>query len=131
MTGTGTVVAVNGKNAVVEVVCKSACGHNCTECGACNAPIINTEAENPIGAVVGDKVEFCSSTSQILGAAFMLYIFPLIAVISICAATEYFFSNTAVNIIAFFGAAALWIFAARYFGKSKIKKSVIVKLLKD
>lgn len=57
--------------------------HNeCKNCGACpgdNSLII--DAKNPIGAKIGQRVAFKMKDTNILMAAFVVYIVPLVAVV--------------------------------------------------
>jgi len=57
--------------------------HNeCKNCGACpgdNSVVI--EAKNPIGAKVGQRISFQMKDTNMLMAAFVVYIVPLIAVV--------------------------------------------------
>ena len=57
--------------------------HNeCKNCGACpgdNSLVI--EAKNPIGAKVGQRISFQMKDTNMLMAAFVVYIVPLIAVV--------------------------------------------------
>lgn len=81
MRQTGKVIELlqNGE-ARVSIKRASACGHDCTSCGACGAqakPIV-TEVVNTVGAKVGDTVEIESKTARILGLACVVYIVPLV-----------------------------------------------------
>ncbi|WP_309249433.1 SoxR reducing system RseC family protein [Clostridium estertheticum] len=57
--------------------------HNeCKNCGACqgdNSVVI--EAKNPIGAKTGQKISFQMKDTNMLMAAFVVYIVPLVAVV--------------------------------------------------
>ena len=69
----------NGE-AQVTIKRESACGHDCTSCGACGAqarPII-ANVVNAAGARVGDTVEIESKTSRIMALAFIVYVVPII-----------------------------------------------------
>ena len=70
----------------VEVLVRraSACAsaHNCGSCDHCsfmeNAPEILVIAQDSFGARAGDTVTVESSTSRVLGAAVLLYLFPFV-----------------------------------------------------
>lgn len=59
---------------------KTACGHDCSQCGGCEAGAEVREvlvvAENGAGAAVGDTVTVESSTPQVLGIAVVVYLVP-------------------------------------------------------
>ena len=58
----------------------SACSGDCHKCSGCGAAqeAIVLEAENPIGAAVGDFVTVCAATGPVLKGAAMLYMVPLV-----------------------------------------------------
>ena len=60
----------------------TSCGEHCGSCGVCKyVGEIHTYAKNKIHAAPGDKVVIESKTSEVLGAAFMIYIIPMIAML--------------------------------------------------
>ena len=59
-----------------ESACSGDC-HKCTGCGAAQEPLI-FQAENPIGAKAGELVTVSSDTKQVLKAAAILYVMPLV-----------------------------------------------------
>ena len=71
---------IDKSTAEISVLRGTACGGNCSSCGGtCNYKNqINTLARNKIAAAVGDKVTVESRTSQVLGAALLVYILPLV-----------------------------------------------------
>ncbi|HEA47210.1 MAG TPA: hypothetical protein ENH97_02230 [bacterium] len=76
----GRVINLKGDLATVEIERKNACG-TCRACalGAGNTMI--TEAENSLGAKIGQRVRVEISSREILKGAFLIYIFPLLALI--------------------------------------------------
>ena len=60
---------------VRESACSGDC-HKCSGCGAAKEAIV-LEADNPIGAAVGDFVTISSDTGPVLRAAAVLYMMPL------------------------------------------------------
>ena len=80
MTTTGTVIRlVDQRNALVEVERGTACGGNCGSCEACVFQnTIRTVAANRVSALPGQRVTIESKTSDVLGAAALLYIVPFI-----------------------------------------------------
>ena len=67
-----------GKAQVIHIresACSGDC-HKCSGCGAAKEAII-LEADNPIGAAVGDFVTISSDSGPVLRAAAVLYMMPL------------------------------------------------------
>ena len=65
--------------AEVAVARTTACGGNCGSCEACIFQSeLKTVARNQIGARVGQKVVIESQNSTIFGAAFLVYVMPLV-----------------------------------------------------
>jgi len=76
----GRVIKIEGDLAQVEVERKSAC----RACGLCSLRRGNTmlaEAENTIGAKVGEKVRIEIPSSVVLKGALLFYALPLVALI--------------------------------------------------
>ncbi|SDZ16346.1 positive regulator of sigma(E), RseC/MucC [Proteiniborus ethanoligenes] len=76
---------INTKNDMARVVVNrvSACGGSCSSCGSsCNTNGVELEIKNTLGAKPGDYVELRASASQILKTAFIVYLFPLLAMIA-------------------------------------------------
>lgn len=76
----GLVIEVIGSNAVVNIKRKSACGH-CKSCemGRSDAKEINVVAKNEVGAEVNDNVNIIMDTPDVLKAAIIVYMIPLVA----------------------------------------------------
>ena len=93
MTQIATVVAVSDDGtATVSVKRDSACGHDCTSCGACgiiDRPI-NFVAKNSIGAQVGEQVEIESETKKILVIASVVYLIPILMFFAIYCVLNFF-----------------------------------------
>lgn len=73
----GVVIEVNGEMAKV----KSSRHGDCKNCGACpgdNATVL--DVQNPIGAKPGQRVIFEMKEVNMLKAAFVVYIMPLVAI---------------------------------------------------
>ena len=68
--GTATVLCIR------ESACSGDC-HKCSGCGAAKESIL-LQADNPIGARVGDLVKVESATGPVLKAAAVLYMLPLV-----------------------------------------------------
>lgn len=82
----GVVIEVSGTMAKV----KANRHGDCKNCGACpgdNATVL--DAQNPIGAVPGQRVIFELEEANMLKAAFIVYILPLIAILVGCTIGTY------------------------------------------
>lgn len=77
----GTVKALRGNNAEVEIKRNSVCG----DCGACHVSkdqsVMVTTAKNPVNAKSGETVEVEMQFANVFVAAFIMYGIPLIAFI--------------------------------------------------
>ncbi len=92
-----TVKSVEGKLAIVESERLSACDgcHKHAEgCSVCSLMggnrIITSRAENTVGASVGDVVEIETETRTVLFYAMIVFILPLVIMLSIYALMGYF-----------------------------------------
>jgi len=80
MEETGTVVEIRDRVALVSTTAKGVC-HSCSARGVCHLGGEKTmvaETWNPLGARVGDVVRIRLSSRSVLGAAFLLYLVPLL-----------------------------------------------------
>ena len=75
----GIVKQITKKMADVEIQRGTACGESCASCGLCPGQTTVISAANDAGAAVGDKVIIDLADKKVLGAAFLVYIVPLIA----------------------------------------------------
>ena len=80
MTQEAVVVRTNDNGtAEVAVTRTTACGGNCGNCESCVFQNeIKTIAENPVGAVKGQRVVIESKTSTVFRAAVLVYLFPIL-----------------------------------------------------
>ena len=70
---------IDRRTAEVEVERGTACGGNCGSCESCMFQTeLHVEARNLIQAKPGQKVVISSKSSRIFGAAFLVYIMPLL-----------------------------------------------------
>lgn len=70
-----------GNQAELQVKRKTACGHDCANCGGCGEIVskpIMVIADNSIGAQVGESVVITGSSRQVLGLAAILYLVPIV-----------------------------------------------------
>ncbi len=82
---TGTIVELKSKQIAVVLCKKSSACKNCASMESCQIGSDNqsklVEAHNLIGAEVGDEVRIATSTRSFLQSSFLLYIFPLVALL--------------------------------------------------
>jgi len=80
----GIIIKLSGINAYIKAAKSGACNKCSTKdaCESLNETEILVEAENTIGAMIGDKVAFTANTGAILRAGAMVYLLPLIAFIA-------------------------------------------------
>ena len=78
----GIVKKIKDNMAEVEIQRSSACGESCASCGLCPGQTAVVTASNDIHATVGDRVTIDMADKKVLGAAFLVYIVPLIALIA-------------------------------------------------
>ena len=80
----GIVIEECGNLCKVSVKRKSACGENCASCkAACSAGEHICEAKNPVGAKVGDRVSLETDSNKVLKSAFLVYILPILAFLTV------------------------------------------------
>ena len=96
----------NGR-AEISVARQSACAHDCHECAGCGGTPtpIRAVVDNPIGAQAGQKVVVESSTRQVFGVIFLVYMVPVALFFIAYFATASLGSDAlsaAVSILAFF-----------------------------
>ena len=80
----GVVIKTDLKNAWIKTTKTSAC-KSCSSRGACNTmgggKEMEVEAMNTAGAQIGDRVVIGFETGPLLKVSFLLYIFPILALI--------------------------------------------------
>ncbi len=131
----GVVTAVKGKKATVKVDKKD----ECSKCGMClfpkNASSIEFEADNLVGANVGDTVCFERQTDGKLLGILLVFLVPLL-LIGISAVLCYFVIKKEIYmLIISLPAIVIWFFVLSFIDK-KIKKtskfrSVITAVCED
>ena len=81
MQQTGIVQKLHFNTAEVKITRSSACGESCASCGLCPGQTALVEAVNDVNAAVGDTVIIDMADKKVLGAAFLVYIVPIIMMI--------------------------------------------------
>ena len=82
MVQTGFIKKLHGRIADVEIQRSTACGDNCASCGLCNGRTAIVKAANAAGAAEGDTVMIDMADKKVLGAAFLVYIVPLVLLVA-------------------------------------------------
>ena len=122
------VVAVNGRRATVEVKRLSACegchkkveGEGCSVCTLMGGDgIICAEAENTIGAQVGDRVVIESGTGRMLWYAALVFLLPIVLALAAYGVAARFTESAAWQL----GAAAI-AFVGTFVGLFAYSKAV-------
>lgn len=110
---------------------------SCKNCGACHIgsnPDITIEAENTIHAKIGNVVEVSMRTQNVLSAAFIMYVIPLlILILGIAVGTMLFnFENGEIYSILlgfFFLAISYLVIRQNEYKFNKKYKAVITKII--
>jgi len=139
----GYVVKIKGKNAIVRTRRMEAC-EGCSEHDVChgtgNIKENEFEAKNPINAALGDTVILEFNSFKLVKLSFLLYVFPVIALIAGAFIGERFAPQlcmdkslcSVIGAFALFGAAmGLIMLLERRARKTDTYKPVIVKIKKD
>ena len=127
----GTVVKTDGDEAIVSVKRVSACGENCANCaGVCETTNATTVVKNTADARVGDTVKIESESADVIRAAVVLYIVPVVVTILI-AALVYGFGGADVYVFVFSAVGFFGSFlGVKFFEKKITPKSQITKIIK-
>ncbi|MDK2798687.1 MAG: sigma-E factor negative regulatory protein RseC [Clostridiales bacterium] len=99
LTQIGVVISIKNDTAMVQIKRTSACGGKCETCGGCEVSSQKVEAYNTVGAKVGQVVRLDMKDTQVLFAAFMVYIVPLIMLFIGYAIGYSLFINEIVGVI--------------------------------
>ena len=132
MLQTGIVQALQcDGRATIEIARSTACGENCASCGLCSNKTILVSAVNDVGAAVGDTVEIDMADRKVLGAAFLVYIVPLIVLIAGYCAAYAVFKSELFAVVAGLLLMAFTFLVIRYIDKSLKEKYTphIVRIL--
>ena len=82
----GSIVELKGKNVAVVLCQKSSSCKNCAAEGSCHVGDDNSsklvEAHNHLAATIGDRVKIATSSRSFLQSSFLLYIVPLIFLVT-------------------------------------------------
>lgn len=126
---TGTVKKTNKGIAETEITRSTACGDSCASCGLCPGRSMTVNADNTIGAAEGDAVLLSMSDKKVLGAAFLVYVIPVIMLIIGYAAGRALFKNESGAIGTGFALMVLS-FAAIAVIDRRVKQHYMPKIIK-
>lgn len=129
MLQTGIVKKISKNAAEIEITRSSACGDSCASCGLCPGRTASVEASNGVGAKIGDTVIIDMADKNVIGAAFLVYIVPVIILIIGYFAGEAIFNSETSGIITGFLLMALT-FTAIIFTDKKRKSKYTPKIVK-
>lgn len=107
--------------ASVEITRSSACGDNCASCGLCPGRNAVVEARCDVAAAKGDAVEIYMSDKNVLGAAFLVYIIPLLFLIGGYFAGDAIFKSEIAGVICGFALMAA-VFAVIICADKRLKR---------
>ncbi|OIN95693.1 hypothetical protein AUJ66_08685 [Candidatus Desantisbacteria bacterium CG1_02_38_46] len=123
----GRVIEIKGNMAKVEVAQKEVC-HKCPSASFCKLATGDSriiEAANEIGAKVGQLVKIEIGSGNILASAFLVYIFPIIALLIAGGLTQWISSSQNMAIIIGMSAMAFSFLIVRSFDKRMNKSRKI------
>ncbi|MBZ4646621.1 MAG: sigma-E factor negative regulatory protein RseC [Petroclostridium sp.] len=78
----GRVVKTEGRMAEIQIQRTTACSGDCGKCSGCAPTSLTVKASNEVNAKVGQMVKIDTSTSNVLLAAFGVYIVPIVLLIA-------------------------------------------------
>lgn len=102
-----TVIAIEGKLAVLNVTKQSSCG-TCAAKSGCGTSVLSEvfgresvlRAYNQIGAKCGDSVTVAIPEAIMLKVSFMMYMLPLLAMLGFAILGQTLFANELISIVA-------------------------------
>lgn len=105
-----------------------ACGHDCEACAGCSRKNQGRlmEAENSLGAVVGDRVEIHAPESSIIPAAFLVFLLPVACMTLGYAVGKYLLSSIVLGVLFALAGAAAGVGLCVLYAKKVGKKSSTV-----
>ena len=129
MLQTGIVKEITRDTAIVMIERSSSCGESCASCGLCPGQKAEVKALNEAGANVSDTVIISMADKKVLGAAFLVYIVPLIALIAGYFIGDAIFHKEALAILTGFFLTALF-FCVIIFADRKINNRYTPKIVR-
>ncbi len=128
----GVVISLHDKRAEVEVQRKSACEgchHEAEGCDACSLFISNAkhrvQANNPLGASVGDKVLLTATSGQMLFYAFLAFLLPLSVFLTLYFSMSSFLGRALSLLIAVGGMLLVYAVVGAFAKKRESKRCTV------
>lgn len=128
----GVVISVQDKRAEVEVQRKSACEgchHEAEGCDACSLFISNAkhrvQANNLLGASVGDKVLLTATSGQMLFYAVLAFLLPLSVFLALYFTMSSFFGRALSLLIALGGMLVVYTVVGAFAKKRESKRCTV------
>lgn len=117
-------LVVKKEKNIMEVLVKrsSACGENCGHCNACSGLEQIVKVEDVDGIFVGDTVQLELKSKNVLNAAFLVYILPLILLILGYIIAGFFFESDVICASAGFIFMIIGFFALHFYDAKKGEK---------
>ncbi len=115
-------------NGLAEVLVEraTACGDNCGSCGVCKyASEIRTYAKNTLNADEGERVVIKTKSSDIIGAAFLIYIIPRVVLLGAYALSAMQGVPETTSIAVSFAAFFVCVFIVTVIQRKRAKKKTI------
>lgn len=131
MTGEGVVVSIDGTYATVRVEKKSACSGECASCGLCRNPVYDVKARNKAGAVAGDRVKLYMPTGKVYGAAFLVYMLPVLLILAVLGICSILNAPSYIAPIVCGAMLVVWFVVIRDYNKKVNLTSDIVEIVKE
>ena len=144
MKNEATVVEIRGTRAIVEARRLSACEgchknqngtHECSVCSLMGGDgVIRAEAENPLGASVGDRVVIESGTGRMLWYAALVFMLPILLTLAVYALAMQFSESDGIRLLAATAAFVATFFGLFIYSRSVQKKrcdATIVEILEN
>lgn len=131
MTGEGVVLSIEGTYATVRVEKKSACSGECESCGLCRKPIFDVKARNKAGAVAGDRVKLYLPSCKIYGAAFLVYMLPVLLILAVLGICSILGAPSYVAPVVCGVMLVVWLLTIRAYNKKSNLTSDIVEIVKE
>ena len=121
MTQTGRVTAVSKDGITISVVRETACGESCASCSArCELKNCTVTAEYRDGINKGDLVVFEMAAKKVLFAAFLVYITPLLVLLSVYGVFMMLGSREEIAVVGGIAAMVIW-FVIIHFTDKRMK----------
>ena len=123
----GIVEDIVGNNINVRIKRASACGENCANCkGGCTPTEKIVKARNDAGAKIGDTVVLQMDNKNVLTAAFLVYILPLMVLFAVYGIVFALSANEGISALCGVLGMFMTFFAVRFIDKRMRDKYILI-----